>query len=380
MKVSVSVHGRYHAFELAKGLHERDALAGLITTYPSFYVRGIVGADANVKTTEVLELQRRFHNRFGFGNKPDLSIATKFAKFSANNLPDNSDLLVGWSSATLEAIGPARERGMKVVIERGSTHIRHQTEVLVDAFDKCGLVFDDTAPEIVAREEEEYSAADFISVPSQDAARSFIACGVEKNKLLVNSLGVDLESFSPPSSPSDRSKPRIIFAGNVGVRKGVPWLLRAFLELSSSAELHVFGHIEPSFQNMLATLTGENVIIHGPVSSERLLAEYRKSDIFCLPSVEEGFGMVVPQAMATGLPVVVSSAVGACDLIVDGEHGFVVPPMEVNALANALSKLIKDRELRHHMSNNAIKRIETGCTWDDYVARAVVAYQSCLAG
>jgi glycosyltransferase involved in cell wall biosynthesis len=379
MKVTVSVHGRYHAFELAKGLYERGALAELITTYPSFFVRGIVGADALVKSSEVLELQRRFHDRFGFGEKPDLNIATKFAKFAAGNLPDNSDLLVGWSSATLEAIAPAKARGMKVVIERGSTHIGHQTEVLVEAYESCGLEFHETAPEIIAREEEEYAAADFVSLPSNDAAQSFVKRGFDKNKLLVNSLGVDLEMFSAPETLSKRIIPRIIFAGSVGVRKGVPWLLRAFRKISTPAELHLFGQIEPAFQEMLETLLGDDVIIHGPVSVERLAAEYRKSDIFCLPSVEEGFGMVVPQAMASGLPVVITSTVGACDLISDGQEGLIVPPMNEDALAEALTKLIEDQALRHQFSGAAEKRVKNGCAWDDYVSRMIPLYEQCLS-
>ncbi len=378
MKVTISVHGRYHAFELARGLFDQGCLAKLLTTYPQFHVRGIVGADAPVQSIEALELQRRFYDRFGIGSKPDLKIATKFAQFAAKNLPDDSDLLVGWSSATLEAIAPAKKRGMKVIVERGSTHIAHQTEVLIEAYEQCGLKFSETAPEMIAREEEEYAAADFISVPSAGAARSFIDRGFDENNLLVNSLGVDLDKYSPSNTRSNRYNPRIIFAGNIGVRKGIPWLLMAFKKLAGKAELHLFGQIEPAFQEMFSEYPMDNVIVHGPVTADRLIAEYGKSDIFCLPSVEEGFGMVVPQAMASGLAVIISSAVGASDLITPGQEGLVIPPMNEEDLAEALSTLIEDFDQRQMMANASVERVRQGCSWDDYITRTIPIYERCL--
>jgi len=379
MKVTVSVHGRYHAFELAKGLSERGHLSRLLTTYPEFAVRRVTGAHLPIKSAPLLELRRRIYGRFGWGPKPDLLIARQFANFAANNLPESGDLLVGWSSATLEAIAPAKARGVKVIIERGSTHISHQTEVLKEAYRSCGLAFDDTDPAMVEREVQEYAAADAISVPSAHAARSFTARGISKNKLLVNGLGVDLSRFHPPATPPDNPKPRIIFAGGVGVRKGVPWLLRAMGKLSGKAELHLFGQVDPSFREQLSSLVTDDVVVHGPVSTERLAEEYTKADIFCLPSVEEGFGLVVPQAMASGLPVIVSDAVGASDLITPGEQGMIVPAMDDVALADALGSLVEDKSLRHQMGALAVKRAQAGCSWDDYVSRAVAGYQTLLS-
>jgi len=376
MKVTVSVHGRYHAFELAKGLSERGHLSQLLTTYPRFAVKKVTGVHLPVKSAPLLELRRRIHGRFGWGPKPDLLIARQFAGFAANNLPESGDLLVGWSSATLEAITPAKARGMKVIIERGSTHISHQTDVLKEAYRSCGLAFDETDPAMVEREVQEYAAADAISVPSAHAARSFTARGIPQDKLLINGLGVDLSRFQTPASRPDNPKPRVIFAGGVGVRKGMPWLLRAMGKLAGKAELHLFGQVDPSFRQQLSTLLSDDVVVHGPVSAERLAVEYTKADIFCLPSVEEGFGLVVPQAMASGLPVIVSGAVGASDLITPGEQGMIVPPMDDSALAGALRNLVEDKSLRHQMGASAVKRVQAGCSWDDYVSRAVAGYQT----
>ncbi|HER26509.1 MAG TPA: hypothetical protein ENI69_05315, partial [Rhodospirillales bacterium] len=120
MKVTVSVHGRWHAFELANGLHKRGLLDSLITTYPAFAARKFLDTGIRLQTRPWLELRRRLYDRFSLGTRPDTYIAKSFAKFLARNMNSDADIFVGWSSAMLEAIGPAQAAGMKVVIERGS--------------------------------------------------------------------------------------------------------------------------------------------------------------------------------------------------------------------------------------------------------------------
>ena len=377
MKITVAVHGRYHAFELARGLYERGHLDRLLTTYPAFAVRKVTGASLPVSSTPFLELRRRLHGRFGLGSNPDVIIAEKFARFTARNLSPDADLLIGWSSATLEAIAPAQARGTKVIIERGSTHIGHQNKVLTAAYKEAGLTFGGIDQRMIAREVEEYECADRVSVPSTHAAKTFIAEGISEQKLLVNSLGVDLSQFSAPANRPENAKPKIIFAGGVGVRKGVPQLLRAFEKLSANAGLHIFGRIEPGLEGQLK---GEGVIVHGPVPASTLATEYAKADIFCLPSVEEGFGLVVAQAMASGLPVVISDAVGAGDLVTSGVEGLIVPAMDEGALSEALAELVDDPDQRQAMGDAARAKVANGCGWDDYVERAIINYGRVLEG
>jgi len=380
VKVTVSVHGRYHAFELACGLHKRGALHRLITTYPEFAVRRVMEARLPVISAPMLELRRRFFDRTGWGGKPDLAIAKSFGEFAARSIPEGTDLLVGWSSATLEAIEPAREAGCKVVIERGSTHIGHQTDVMKAAYAEFGQVFDATDPEIIERELEEYERADAIAVPSEVARNTFIDRGESPDKVYANPLGVDLSVFKAAARRRKGDRPRIVFAGGVGIRKGVPWLLRAFAKRESRAELHIFGPLEPGFESILEKEPKEGVEFRGAVDWETLAHAYAAADIFCLPSLEEGFGLSVLQAMSCGLPVVLSDAVGATDLAIHGIDGLVVPPADDDALAAALNRLIEDVELRKSMAASANMRAKRAGSWNDYADRAVTAYDSILNG
>ncbi len=378
MKISIAVHGRFHAFELARELYRRGALAALATTYPAFAARRVVGRRANIHAAPWLELRRRLDQRFGLGRKPNVAIATAFGRFAARTAATEGDLLVGWSAATLEAIPVAHGRGAAVVLERGSSHIAHQTAVLTEAYARHGLSFDETPPQIIERELAEYAEADAIAVPSTFAATTFLARGVSLEKLIVNPYGVDLMRFAP-NRLADHGKPRILFVGRVGIRKGVPELLRAFAEIRDHAELHLVGPVEAGMRQIMAGLPMDGVTVSGPVDASRLPEIYNAADIFCLPSLEEGFPLVMLQAMACGLPVIGTAATGISDLVDNGRQGLIIPDGDDKALAGALSELAADPARRREMAAYARARVENGCGWADYAGRAMAHYERLLS-
>lgn len=373
MKVCVAVHGRFHAFELAAGLARRGALARLLSTYPGFLVSRLIGERLPVRSAWWLEARRRLLP----GEAVQVALATRFGHFAATHLPAEADLLVGWSAATLEAIEPARRMGMKVVIERGSTHIAHQTDVLTAAYDAHGLDFNETPSVTIQREEAEYDAADAIAVPTRFAADTFTARGIPAEKLLVAPYGVDLARFRPgPERPAE-APVRILFVGRVGIRKGVPKLLRAFEGLAGTAELHLIGPVEPAMEPLMRKLPTAGVTVHGAQPGDKLPAFYANADAFCLPSLEEGFPLVLLQALASGLPVVTTPEAGAADIVTDGVEGLVVPAGDGGALGDALAALVSDAERRRAMGVAARARIEAGgWSWDDYVERVLANYRT----
>jgi glycosyltransferase involved in cell wall biosynthesis len=381
VKVNISVHGRWHAFELANGLHRRGAMGRLFTTYPAFVARRFLASDVEIRTRPLLELRRRFYDRWQIGAKPDLAIAKAFARHAATVATSQADILVSWSGAALEVIAPAHAAGMAVVLERGSTHIRNQVRVLSEAYAEFGLAYDETSPEMVAREVAEYGAADAIAIATEYAAETFIAEGVSREKLIVNPYGVDLSRFVPSAdriSGTRSGRPiRILFAGRVGIRKGVPWLLEAAQRLGQGTELHLVGPIDPEASAFLAT-RGSNVVVRGPLPFAALAAEYAQTDIFCLPSLEEGgIPMTVLHAMASGLPVVVTPA--ACGPIRDGYDGLVVGLKSADDIAAAVDRLIGSREERRAMGEAARATVMDGFSWQAYADRALVAYTRLLA-
>jgi glycosyltransferase involved in cell wall biosynthesis len=369
MKVTVAVHGRFHGFDLAREVWSRGRLARLITTYPAFAVRRFLPAQLPVRTVPWLEALRRLP----LVPSPDLFIGRAFARFVAAHLPEEPGILVGWSGAMLEAMAPARARGFKLVVERGSSHIRHQAEVLAAEAARFGLASAGVDPGMIAREEAEYAQADLICVPTGFARDTFLARGMAADRLAVNAYGVDLAGFAVTQERRRRAVPRILFVGRVGLRKGVPSLLEAGRRLGRSGELRLVGPVEAG---MAALLGAGGAEVAGPKPGRALRGEYAEADIFCLPSLEEGLPLTLLQAMASGLPVVATPETGAADLITHGVEGLIVPSGDPLALAGALAELVADPERRRAMGAAARRRVEAGFGWSDYGGRALAAYES----
>jgi glycosyltransferase involved in cell wall biosynthesis len=378
MKVTVSTHGRFHAFELARGLFEHGALDQLLTPYPAWAVRKVTNADLPIQSAVWIESLKRLSSKARLGNKLDAYIGRKFGQFASRAKMDDSDIFVGWSNASLEAIPLAHSAGLKVIIERGSSHIEHQTEVLKTAYQSVGIKPVETPVGVIERELAEYELADAIAVPSQFAAKTFVDRGVPEAKLIVNNYGVDLSRFKETGDRTEATKPRIIFVGQVGVRKGIPNLLKAFARLNHEAELHLVGPIEQGFEGYLRDAKTENVTIKGPVPGSALPAIYAEADIFCLPSLEEGFPLVNLQALASGCPVITTEAAGAADIIQDGVNGLTIRNNSIEQITETLEKLIEDAALREQMSTAATASVQNGFTWDQYVSRAMSAYGKLL--
>lgn len=379
MKVRIAVHGRFHAFELAQGLHRHGILECLQTTYPGFAVRRVIGNQVPLATVPLLELWRRFGPKLTNRAAVNVTVAKKFAATVASSLKDsNADILVGWSSATLEAIPVAHDKGMRVIIERGSTHISHQSEMLAAANESLGIIAVPTPGEIIERELMEYDACDAIMVPSEIAAASFFRYGIPREKIYVNRLGVDVSQFAPPRTPVSNPVPKILFVGEISARKGIAPLLGSFAKISSAAELVCVGPVDVDFQAALNKLPIKNVTFKGAMSRNDIHQAYQSADIFCLPSAEEGFGMVVLEAMASGLPVVISDQVGAGDLITDGKNGMIVPYNDETALSNALLRLVENAGLRSDLGAAALATADSTLGWDGYVDRAIAMYQNIL--
>ena len=119
MRALISVHGRFHAFELAHGLFQRGCLQSLFTTYPAFIVNRLTASKLPVISTPQLEIYRRLMAQVSPGFKTDLFISKTFGRFAAKQveLSGRGGVLIGWSSATLEAIKPAHKLGKTVIIE-----------------------------------------------------------------------------------------------------------------------------------------------------------------------------------------------------------------------------------------------------------------------
>lgn len=379
MKIAIAVHGRFHAFDLARELSHQGASVSLATTYPAFIARRFLPPHIELRTALALELARRAAAATGYRPPIDAWMAKRFGRFAARALPGAADVFVGWSGASLEATEVARRRGMRIVIERGSTHIAHQAKVLDAERARHGI---GGAPSVddrlVSREIAEYATADAIMVPTRFAAKTFIQQGIDPAKLVVNPYGVDLRRYATmPTERPHHDRLRVLFVGRVGLRKGVPYLIEAARRMGSHLEVHLVGPEEPEIRPFLAATERKIVRRHGPLRGQALDACFRDADIFCLPSLEEGLPLSLLQAMAAGLPAVVTPETGAEDVIEHGRDGLVVPARDPDGLVAAFDRLLSP-DLRISLGASARIRARNAAGWREYGVRAMTAYRRLL--
>ncbi|MBI2910192.1 MAG: glycosyltransferase family 4 protein [Chloroflexi bacterium] len=204
---------------------------------------------------------------------------------------------------------------------------------------------------------------------SRYTARELESLGQPASKIRLVPCGIDGSEIKRyPKEPSD--KVNLLFVGHYRPRKGVDHLVDAFCRLNAeNAVLHLVGKKEdPQYFERIVAMARENgledrIIFHGQVDRDQLSHLYSQADIFVFPSLQEGFGIVLLEAMSYGLPIVASNVSAIPELVIDGENGFLVPPADPDALAAAITKLIEEPRLRREMGE-AGYRIASAYSWE----------------
>jgi len=201
--------------------------------------------------------------------------------------------------------------------------------------------------------------------------------------------GVDVERFAGIERTTGHP-PTALFVGAVKARKGVHALIRAFAlarESISEARLLIVGSTdaEPDYAAAARRLVDElgladAVAFAGRVSDADLMRAYSEADVFALPSMNagwkfEGFGLALLEASAAGLPVIGSRGCGTADAVQDGVTGLLIEQGDVQGLADALIRLLRDRDLARRMgaAGRAFAQMHT---WDAAAERLIALYEA----
>jgi starch synthase len=255
----------------------------------------------------------------------------------------------------LQTFRQAKRQGITALYELPSGHWYWERELLREEAER-NPEFASVLPKLsdssrhMCEKNEEIALADFVVVPSQHV-RTTLAGVVPEHKIKVVSYGAPVVRTRPDIRTEPHGPLRILFAGALHQRKGIGYLLKAVDMLGSDVDLTLIGQrFAPNTTVDAACKRWQwyETIHHGKV-----LDIMMQSDVLVLPSISEGFGLVVTEALACGLPVIVTPNVGASDLICDQQEGFVVPVSSAEAIADRLDALNRDRELLAHMSHNA---------------------------
>jgi glycosyltransferase involved in cell wall biosynthesis len=258
-----------------------------------------------------------------------------------------------------------RDTGALRVLDFIDSHPRYQNRYLREL---CGLrdphrelVF----PEVIGRIENELELADLVLVPSRFVARQLETVGIRPERVVIERFGVDASAFHPPDRDQKprRDVARCLFVGQISYRKGVSILIEAARRLRGRpVEFQLVG---PMVSPEVVKGMPENAHWRGARLQEGVGGVMREADLFVLPSVEDAFGLVTLEAMASALPVIVTDHVGASELISNREQGLIVPAGDAAALAQAIEQLLES-DLRAALGRAARALVEERCSWDRY--------------
>ena len=368
MKVTVSVGGTFHAFRLAEQLERRGLLRRLVTTHRPLRGEQIPSERlvANIVPEALMRVPRRLGLRWEIG---DYLKAVSFDRWAVRHVRD-CDLLVGFALFSLWSGRAARASGAHTVLERGSTHILTQQALLAEEHRRWGDAAPPVDRRLVARQLAEYDEAEYIAVPSRFCARELSRAWVPEGPARARAVrrpprsvhrgrdpGASVPDCRRGSQPPERDpvparcrRASWRARGGVVARGAVPEGQRAMLDRARVPFRHF-----------------------GGLSQAELAGVYRDASVFVLPSVEEGLALVILEAMASGLPVVVTPNTGAEDIVTHGRDGMIVPARDAGALADALLELYEDEPRRRAMGD-AAARTAASWSWDVYGDRIAAAY------
>jgi glycosyltransferase involved in cell wall biosynthesis len=380
-----------HYHYLAGGLYEDDLLRHYLTStslfagqtapawLPHHWQLKLEGRrlpelpHASVKQIRLPELLQRGLPRLRLLSKERGNCLNNylFDKLAARWVED-SEVLHFVSSVGLYSARKAKANGATIVCDVRQEHPAFQRRILEEEARHFTFPISVAGWSYEQKVLDELALADFIFVPSEYAKRTYLAEGFPSERLVTLPYGVDLEHFSPSSSAA--SGFRVLYVGALTFRKGVQYLLEAFSKVRlPHSELLLVGPMDPAFRPVLARYEG--LFTYHPAAPKTKLRDfYTAASVFVLPSLADSFSLATVEAMACGLPVIISANTGAADLLTDQEDGFVLPIRDVPRLIEVLCYLFHHREAREAVGQRA-RRTAAAQTWKRYGETAALIYR-----
>ena len=252
----------------------------------------------------------------------------------------------------------------------------------------------DTSPaERIAQEQFLARSCDRIVATAKHEVFDLVRMGAHRQRVTVVPCGVDLNRFSPDGERADHAwrsqRHRVLCVSRLVERKGIDTIIAALPQLPE-AELVIAGGSEKGIlerdpeARRLLTLARDLGVEHrvtftGPVPQQEVAALYRSAEVVACTPWYEPFGMVALEAMACGVPAVVSAVGGLVDTVTDGVTGIHIPPRDADALAHTLRTLFADTRLCREMGEAGAARARERYSWDSVATDTARVYSATAA-
>lgn len=337
----------------------RDIRSGVTETYP--WREAVRLALGRVSHDEVFR-DRVFHwGRDGFD------------AWVARRMKPPFQLVYGYETECLETFRAAKANGVRTVYDLPAAEHDFVERLMEEEVEKHPAFLTEgrrqfrmLRVERTARRHDEFRLADQVCANSSFTRDTWVSAGLDGSKVSVLPLGSPAPDLVGATGGSGGSGPlRLVWAGKFTMMKGAHYLMEAWRAWPGSrhVRLDVFGSIK--MPESLDCSRTQGVFFHGQVLRDRVLAAFREADALVFPTLCDGFGMVVNEALSRGLPVITTRRAGAADLIRDGENGRLIKHASASALVEALEWCATHRgELR--AMRPAALATATAWQWKDY--------------
>ena len=378
MSVIISCSGKFHAFALAEQLERHGMLNYFYTSYAyqknTFLRRFVRRVDREIIPTEKIFTNTLLAFPIKLLPGSGFIWLQLYDRWVAGRVKQsNSKIFIGWSGMSLQSIRAAKATGKITIVERGSSHILYQNELLIEEYKKFGIDFS-IDKRMIEKELKEYQEADYISIPSTFVKKSFIKYGVAESKLIVNHYGSSVE-FAPGKNGKRNDKFTILYLGAITIQKGLVYLFEALNKLDiedNNYEVWFVGKIHSEMKTTVEKYKKGNWKFLGQKNFYDLPSIITKCDIAVMPSLQDGFGMVINQILACGIPVIATENTGGPDIIDEGINGFIVPIRDPDKIGEKINLLFSDSGLLAKMKEEAAFTVKKNFSWSDYGNRYAI--------
>lgn len=254
-----------------------------------------------------------------------------------------ADAVIGFDTSAWILTKRCRDIGVPLVLDQSIGHPDSKTAIyerLREGYPSWTEGIEPRRSEVSRAEKEEHDGATIVIAASSFTRRTLIENGVPVAKIRVNPYGVDCSRFSV--APRTNHRPfRFVFVGSITARKGVPLLLEAWRRIRpSDAELWLAGPASSRAVSLIPDLPG--LLYCGPLPHDEIPQILQQCDVLVFPSYFEGFGLVILEAMACGIPVITTTATAGPDIYSHGDGGWLTAPGDLEGLVAAMSRCLEN--------------------------------------
>ena len=290
---------------------------------------------------------------------------SQFDRYVARQLRQiDCDAVIAYENSAVNTFREAKRRGMITILDAASFH--HQAQDRLHGY----VESESLHRKIAVTKDEEINLADYVITVSDLARQTYLDAGIPADKVFSLMIGSDIDLFVPGVDIPRDDYVNFIFCGSIIMRKGVDLLLAACKKIAEEKRMFRMrfiggpGEATPLLEKNLSN----TVTCGGLISQQQLVREYQQADCLILPSLNDSFGMAVTEALACGVPVIVSDMVGAKDLVHEGKNGWVIPVKDVDALVERMTWCIENKVALRQMRSDA-RASSLEVTWQAYHSR-----------